>query len=537
MAKRQDESLALGFVTSRVLEAAIILIGVLSLFAVVTLRQELAGAPGTDDASLVPVGAVLVAVRDWTFLLGPGVMPAVNALLLGTLVYRSGLVPRVLPLMGLVGAPLLLAAQVVTVFGVIDDTSPWSTLAVAPIFSGSCRSASGWSPRASGPRPSPPAARPRPDGTPHRPAREGCPRGPGAVHMRLPNRRSAGSTSRTGMMWPFLLVEERGERSVESSPTRTLGSSGIRVGAVGLGCWAIGGPAYRDGRPIGWGKVDDRESIAAIHAAVDAGVTLFDTASIYGAGHSERILGHALRGVPDTVVVATKFGHLFDEETRTATGRDASPASVREQCEASLRRLGREVIDVYQLHLGDYDPDGAEHVVAVLEELVAEGKVRSYGWSTDDPARAAVFARGGHCSAIQFAFNVLHGDSPVLDVCETRRVAGLARSPLAMGALSGKFSRESTFGGDDVRSTRFDFTGADAEIISAVDRVRDVLCSGGRTMAQGALCWLLARSDVLVPIPGFRTIAQARENAGALAHGPLDDDELQQIDAALERAR
>jgi hypothetical protein len=132
--KRQNETLALGFVTSRMLEAAIICIGVVSLFAVVTLRQDMAGAPGADPDSLVTVGASLVAIRDWTFLLGPGVMAAVNALLLGTLMYRSGLVPRAIPLMGLIGAPLLLSAKLGMMFGVNDEVSLWSAIALAPIF-------------------------------------------------------------------------------------------------------------------------------------------------------------------------------------------------------------------------------------------------------------------------------------------------------------------------------------------------------------------------------------------------------------------
>lgn len=132
--RRQNETLALGFVTSRMLEAAIICIGVVSLFAVVTLRQDMADAPGTNADSLVTVGASLVAVRDWTFLLGPGVMAAINALLLGTLMYRSGLVPRAIPLMGLIGAPLLLSANFGTMFGVNDEVSLWSAIALAPIF-------------------------------------------------------------------------------------------------------------------------------------------------------------------------------------------------------------------------------------------------------------------------------------------------------------------------------------------------------------------------------------------------------------------
>ncbi len=132
--KRRNQTLALGFVTSRLLEAAIIAVGVVSLLAVVTLRQDLGGAPDADTGSLSTTAAALVAVRDLTFHVGPGVMAAVNALLLGTLMYRSGLVPRLIPLMGLIGAPLLLAAKTATVYGVNDDSTVWSMIALAPIF-------------------------------------------------------------------------------------------------------------------------------------------------------------------------------------------------------------------------------------------------------------------------------------------------------------------------------------------------------------------------------------------------------------------
>jgi len=131
--KRQNEAAALGFITARVFEAAVIVIGVVSLLAVVTLRQDLAGATGTDTASLVTTGRSLVAVRDWTFLLGPGVMPGINALLLGTLLYRSRLVPRAIPLMGLIGAPLILASAAAVFFGAYDQVSTVSAIATLPI--------------------------------------------------------------------------------------------------------------------------------------------------------------------------------------------------------------------------------------------------------------------------------------------------------------------------------------------------------------------------------------------------------------------
>ena len=132
--RRQNRTLALGFVTSRLLEGAIIIIGVVSLLAIVTLRRDFAGAPGVDTDSLSITAASLVAVRDFTFQIGPGFMAAVNALLLGSLMYRSGLVPRVIPLMGLIGAPLLLVAKIATVYGVNDDSTMWSVIALAPIF-------------------------------------------------------------------------------------------------------------------------------------------------------------------------------------------------------------------------------------------------------------------------------------------------------------------------------------------------------------------------------------------------------------------
>jgi hypothetical protein len=132
--KRQNEAVALGFVTSRMLEAAVIVIGVVSLLAVVTLRRELAGAPGTDTASLVAAGRSLVAVRDWTFLLGPSLMPGINALLLGYLMYRSGLVPRLIPVLGLIGAPLLIASATATLFRGSDPVTVLAAIATVPIF-------------------------------------------------------------------------------------------------------------------------------------------------------------------------------------------------------------------------------------------------------------------------------------------------------------------------------------------------------------------------------------------------------------------
>ncbi|MEU2566713.1 MULTISPECIES: aldo/keto reductase [Streptomyces] len=325
--------------------------------------------------------------------------------------------------------------------------------------------------------------------------------------------------------------------------TRTLGRSGIQVSALGFGCWAIGGE-WQDGagQPLGWGKVDDEESVRAVHRALDLGVTFFDTADVYGAGHSERILGRALGPRRDDVVVATKWGNLFDPGTRTASGTDDSPEHLRRALTASLRRLGTDHVDLYQLHLADADPGRAAVLRDACEELVAEGLIRAYAWSTDDPARAAVFAEGPHCAAVQHALNVLDDAPEMLLLCEKAGLASVNRSPLAMGLLTGKHRGGRPLEAGDIRSRPpawlrgfGDGSGADPEWLARVDALRDILTSGGRTLSQGALAWLWARSPRTVPIPGFRSVAQAEENAGALAEGPLTEQQMAEVERILQR--
>ncbi|MCA1224396.1 aldo/keto reductase, partial [Streptomyces sp. 8L] len=282
--------------------------------------------------------------------------------------------------------------------------------------------------------------------------------------------------------------------------TRTLGHSDLRVSALGFGCWAIGGEWQdSEGKPLGWGAVDDDESVAAIHRALDLGVTFFDTADVYGTGHSERVLGRALKGHRDEVVIATKWGNLFDEATRTATGEDASPAHLRRALTDSLRRLGTDRVDLYQFHLGGADPEEAAALRDACEDLVREGLLRGYGWSTDDPARAAVFAGGPHCLAVQHACNVLEDAPEMLDLSAERGLASIIRGPLAMGLLTAKHGSGSRGVPGDIRAVPpawlryFEEGGVPApEWAARVDAVRSVLTSGGRTLAQGALAWLWA---------------------------------------------
>lgn len=183
--------------------------------------------------------------------------------------------------------------------------------------------------------------------------------------------------------------------SLGMETTRKLVNSGIDVSALGFGCWAIGGEwTDSEGRPPGWGRVDDEESVRAVRRAIDLGVTFFDTADTYGTGHSEHILNRALAGRRDDVVIATEWGNTFDAERRVLTGNDASPAHARRALTASLRRLGTDHVDLYQLHIADADPEHAAELRDLCEEFVREGLVRASGWSTDDPDRAADLRRG-----------------------------------------------------------------------------------------------------------------------------------------------
>ena len=325
---------------------------------------------------------------------------------------------------------------------------------------------------------------------------------------------------------------------------RTLGRSGIEVSALGMGCWAIGGPLWNGETPIGWGDVDDEESIRAIHEALDLGVYLFDTANVYGAGHSERVLGRAFEGRRSQVVIATKFNAIFDEATRQVSpGATTSPEGIRSACEASLRRLNTDYIDLYQFHDNGYAADKAAPIRDTLEGLVEAGKIRTYGWSTDFPERAQVFAEGPNCSAVQLQLNVLDDNPEMIALCEKENLAALNRGPLAMGLLTDKYRAGTTIAADDVRGEKspdwmkyFKDGKPNPEWASRRDAIREILTSKGRSLAQGALAWNWARSQKTLPIPGFRTVAQVQENAGAMQFGPLTTGQMQEINQLLGRA-
>jgi aryl-alcohol dehydrogenase-like predicted oxidoreductase len=317
---------------------------------------------------------------------------------------------------------------------------------------------------------------------------------------------------------------------------RTLGRSGLQVSALGLGSWAIGGPWFWLDGQGGWGDIDDDESVRAIHSALDYGINFFDTAANYGTGHSERILARALEGKRDHALIATKFGFKVSEAEKRVTYRDDDHLLyVREECEASLRRLNTDVIDLYQLHVWDYPVEKVPAMLDLLESLVSEGKIRYYGWSTDSAEGARVFAEGKHCAAIQHDLNVVLDAPEMLALCEELDLASVNRSPLARGALSGKYARDTVFPQNDVRNDEWSRDRFLVPTLDQLEKIREILTSSGRTLAQGALAWIWARSEKTIPIPGFKTVAQVEENAKAMEFGPLTAEQMKEIETLLGR--
>lgn len=314
--------------------------------------------------------------------------------------------------------------------------------------------------------------------------------------------------------------------------------NGRTVPRIGMGCWAMGGPLYAGAVPLSYGEVDDDASCRGIAAALEMGVRVFDTSPNYGAGHSEIVLGQAV-GDRDDVLIFTKVGQSGDLATRQALAPDASPAAIRSSVEASRKRLRRDRLDLLQLHLNDYPIERAQEVFDTCDALVDEGLITAYGWSTDYADRAAAFADRKNFVAVQHDFNVFQPARDVLDVVEANGLVSLSRLPLAMGLLTGKYRPGAATGANDVRASGVDWlvyfrdgepTPGYSQKLAAV---RDLLTVSGRTLAQGALGWILARSSATLPLPGFKSEAQVRDNIGALEKGPLPRDVMDQIDLVL----
>jgi len=306
---------------------------------------------------------------------------------------------------------------------------------------------------------------------------------------------------------------------------RRLGRSGVEVSPLGLGTARMAGLGWREDLAQVPSQAK-RDAVRQIQAAVDLGVTLFDTADNYGQGLSERILGEALRGRRDGIVVVTKFGEDPIPDQEDPWSLDAG--SVERACEASLRRLGDACIDLYLLHRRDYPLERAAVLMEALEDLVRAGKIRYYGWSTDDVERARLFARGEHCIAIEHRLNVFNDNAAMLDLCREQDLASLNRVPLLAGVLTGRWSPETKLEEGDPRAQWFEQEES-LRLLACAQQIGPYLTSDGRSYVQGALGWIWARSRLTIPLPGFRNMEQMQELVQARQFGPLPLDAMQAI--------
>ncbi len=303
--------------------------------------------------------------------------------------------------------------------------------------------------------------------------------------------------------------------------TRRLGKTGCPVSEVGFGAWAIG---------AGWGAVDDEESLAAMHAAVDAGVTFFDTADVYGDGRSERLVGRLLRERPEHLVVATKFGRRASLDLANYTYE-----SFRGWIERSRDNLGVEAVDLVQLHCLPWEAYYTPAVFDACDALVEEGLVRAYGVSVEKVEEGLKAIEYPGVATVQIIFNAFRQRPAELFFRQAleRDVGVIARVPLASGLLTGKFDRRTRFAADDHRAFNrhgesFDvgetFSGVDFEPgLEAVEELRPLVPEGA-TLAQLALRWVLDFDAVSTVIPGAKTPGQARANAAAAALPPLSEE-------------
>lgn len=310
---------------------------------------------------------------------------------------------------------------------------------------------------------------------------------------------------------------------------------GRTVPRVGIGCWAIGGAVT-----VSYAGANDVDSLSGLRAADEMGAKLFDTSSAYGFGHSERLLGQVF-GERDDIVIVTKFAYSGDPETGLDYPPDVTPAGIRRSIEASRRNLRRDRLDLALLHINEHPPEEAGPIFDTLQDLVAEGKIAGFGWSTDAVDSVRAFADRPGFVAVEHDFNLFDRAEAMTGFVAERKLLALSRLPLAMGLLTGKYNQGQRVAAGDIRSGVVDwmkfFSGGTAtpDFVARLETVRALLTSDGRSLAQGALGWILARSPQALPVPGFRTEAQVRDNLGTLARGPLRPEVMTEIDTILSK--
>jgi aryl-alcohol dehydrogenase-like predicted oxidoreductase len=307
--------------------------------------------------------------------------------------------------------------------------------------------------------------------------------------------------------------------------TRKLGATGVDILAIGLGCMGMSSV---------YGTADDPTSIAVIHRALQLGINFLDTADIYGAGHNEQLVGRAIKGRRDQVVLATKFGNVLKGNWADPRGYqiDGSPAYVRRAVEASLRRLDVETIDLYYQHRVD-PKTPIEDTVGAMAELIQEGKVRWLGLSEAAPETIRRAHAVHPITALQTEYSLWtrDPDDELLALTEELGITFVAYSPLGRGFLTGELKSPDDLDPNDWRRTNPRFQGENfRKNLALVDELETMARAKGTTAAQLALAWILTRGEHVVPIPGMRRIARLEENAAA-ADIELTEDELHRLEA------
>jgi len=311
--------------------------------------------------------------------------------------------------------------------------------------------------------------------------------------------------------------------------TRRLGGTDLELSVIGLGTWVFGGR---------WGGASDEDSLAACHAALDAGVNWIDTADIYGQHRAERIVGRAVRERGDEVIVATKGGVAWTTEPELRIWREASADYLRGAVDRSLEALGVDVIDLYQVHWPVADVP-AEETMGAMEELRAAGKIRAIGVSNYGAEALAAAGAADPLDAFQAGYHVMRREIEAAELpwCAAHGVGVLAYGPLAHGLLTGKMTEATTFSAGDWRAESELFADeAFPERVAVVRELARVADEAGRPggVAELAVAWVLRRPEVTSAIIGARDAAQAAANA-RLAGAPLSDDEAAAVEEVLAR--